>query len=167
MALQFHNWYGDNGTSNMSGGPDPSAPDDQLAKPGGNFLPRALNLLATLGTQAYQQAGGAPDSPMRPPSQPISPPQPINDPTQDPVNAATSGQEAMARNRGFHSYDQMLNWARQREVARSPQTIGKGDEPAPQQMPTTVHGMGQQAFAIHPRAIFNWVNDRFKQATGQ
>ena len=78
---------------------------------------------------------------------------------------ATHQQEAMARSRGFQTYDQMLNWSRQRQMHRDPQTIGR-DGPAPE-MPTTMGQAGQQAMAIHPKTILDWVTHQIMGATGQ
>ncbi len=83
------------------------------------------------------------------------------------VNAdATRNQDALARSRGFQTYDQMINWARQREAPRSVQTIGKGDAPAPGAMPQSWGQAGQQAMAVHPRTILDWVRNQFNSATG-
>ena len=76
---------------------------------------------------------------------------------------ATRAQEQMARSRGFQSYAQMIDWARQREQSRAPQTVAKGAAPEGGARGPSI----QQGMAIHPKNMLEYITRMFNSATGQ
>lgn len=81
----------------------------------------------------------------------------------DPAEA-TRQQESLARQNGFHSYDQMMAWAKQRNNQTGGTIAGQSAPTGnPEGGPST---MGTQPMAMHPRNMFNMILDRWKNAMG-
>lgn len=80
---------------------------------------------------------------------------------------AGRAQEQMARSRGFQSYAQMMDWARQRNQQRETQTVGKGEAPAVGASPGAGQVMGANPAMLHPKNMFNRITDMLNWATGQ
>jgi hypothetical protein len=70
---------------------------------------------------------------------------------------ASRQQEALARQRGFSSYTQMMDWARQQQV----RTPGAANP----RHPRTLREAWDQATAIHPTNMFNKIREALDAAT--
>lgn len=77
------------------------------------------------------------------------------------INNASAAQEARARNSGFKSYQQMLDWAKQRNQQSGGTVPSGGAQPG--SVAAGVHG----AEMLYPRNMLNYVKDRWQQAVGE
>lgn len=111
--------------------------------------------------QPAQIAASAPETPTM--SASPMPTNVMNQPTDISFNAG-SADEAKAHANGFKSYEEMLAWARQRTQQREPQTIAGAGRPG---APASSGPMDpRNAMAMHPKTIFNYIGDRWREATG-
>lgn len=72
---------------------------------------------------------------------------------------ATREQEAMARQRGFRSYEEMLLWAKQRNQQSGGTVSGAG------RMPQTWGQAQQQIQSAHPKSVFEYITRKLQEAT--
>lgn len=94
---------------------------------------------------------GLQEMPGMPAQQPIAIPEVAN---------ATAQQDALARQNGYRSYDEMMAWARQRQQRREPNTVAQGTF-APQGAPPTPP-QGGNAMSWHPMNIFNSISEALR-----
>lgn len=76
------------------------------------------------------------------------------------MNAGASRQqEAMARERGFRSYEEMLLWAKQRNMQSGGTIAGAGAAGAPAKVPGSWREAQAAAKAAHPMSIFEYITN--------
>lgn len=114
------------------------------------------------GGAMFGQMGGQPQQPMGGGAG-----MPGMDPTgMDGMGAqATREKEALARQRGFNNYNEMILWMRQRAQPHTG-SIGRPGGGGVTDTPGSNPG-NNDPMAWHPRNMFNRITEAFKAATGQ
>ena len=81
-----------------------------------------------------------------------------------PTAQATRAQDAMAQQRGFRNYNEMLLWAQAQERGRQ-ESAGTGAGVA-NRMPQSWGEAWDQVKSIHPKSMFEYITRKMQAATG-